>query len=158
MNHYDRETTRKRLEGLAWLMDNAIPIPGLKARVGLDALIGLVPWVGDLVGGLVTSYILSEAARLGAPKPVLLKMAFNIAVDTVVGAIPFAGDLFDFRWKANIRNVRLLEHYLERPQATVRTSRLFVLGLVVLVLLFIAFIGMLAFLAARALWDAFTGL
>ena len=93
----------------------------------------MIPGVGDALGALVSSYILGEAARLGAPRSVLLKMTFNVAVDALLGAIPVLGDLFDFTWKANHRNVRLLEEYVERPRKTVVVSRVFIWGLSVLI-------------------------
>jgi hypothetical protein len=86
-----------------------------------------VPFVGDLVGVLLSSYILGEAARLGASRSVLARMAFNIAVEGLAGLIPFAGDVFDAAWKANQRNVRLLNQWLERPARAERSSRLLVL-------------------------------
>lgn len=157
MNTTDKDKTRKSLERLAWYLDSSIPLPGLNARVGLDALIGLVPGVGDTIGALLSSYILSQAARLGAPKSVLLKMAFNIALDAAVGALPVLGDVFDVVWKANQRNVQLLDGYLDQPRKTVVASRLFVwtLGLVLAVLVLL--VGMLGFLVIRALWAAASG-
>jgi hypothetical protein len=122
--------TRNRLERLAWLLDSSIPIPGTRLSIGLEALIGLVPFLGDLIGVLLSSYILGEAARLGASRSVLARMAFNIALEGLVGLIPFAGDVFDAAWKANQRNVRLLNEYMDRPQRAVRSSRLFVFAMI----------------------------
>jgi hypothetical protein len=95
-----------------------------------------VPFIGDLIGVLLSSYILGEAARLGASRSVLARMAFNIAVEGLVGLVPFAGDLFDAAWKANQRNVRLLNEWLDRPARAERSSRLlvFALGIAVLAL------------------------
>jgi hypothetical protein len=121
--------SRERLERLAWLLDSSIPIPGTRLSIGLEALVGLVPFIGDLLGVLLSSYILGEAARLGASSSVLARMAFNIAVEGVVGLVPFAGDLFDAAWKANQRNVRLLNEWLDRPSRAERSSRLFVFAL-----------------------------
>ncbi len=131
--HWKEEIRRKnelrsRLKRLAWLLDSSIPIPGTRLSVGLEALIGLLPFIGDLVGVLLSSYILGEAARLGASRSVLARMAFNIAVEGVVGLIPLAGDVFDAVWKANQRNVRLLEQWLDGPARAERSSRLLVLG------------------------------
>src|SRR3954447_6136366 len=92
---------RERLVWLAWLLDSSIPIPGTRLTVGLDALIGLVPILGDLIGAVLSSYILSEASRIGAPKVVLTRMAFNVAVEGIIGIVPFAGDIFDAAFKAN---------------------------------------------------------
>ncbi len=153
----DGDKARSRLERLAWILDNSIPIPGLDARIGLDPLLGLFPGIGDTLGALLSSYILAAAARLGAPKLVLLKMAFNIAVDAVLGAFPLLGDLFDMAWKANHRNVKLLGDYLDEPRKTVVTSRLFVWTLAVVLVVFVLFIGMLGFMLVRALWMAISG-
>ena len=138
------ESTRQRLHRLAWVLDNSIPVPGLGGyRIGVDGLIGLVPGIGDAVGALLSSYILAEAVRLGMPKTVLLRMYANMLVDSVVGLIPLAGDVFDVTWKANLRNVNLLDTYLENPQRTKATSRWFVIGFMAAVLLLlVAIIGL----------------
>src|SRR3954463_16331702 len=117
---------RERLVWLAWLLDSSIPIPGTRFTIGLDALIGLFPVVGDLAGVFLSSYILKEAAALGVSRSILARMAFNVAVEGLVGMIPFAGDLFDAAFKANQRNVRLLNASLDRPQQAKRSSRVFV--------------------------------
>src|SRR5690606_17510045 len=88
----------KRLRALAWLMDNSIPLPG-GFRIGIDALIGLFPGIGDAIGAVISTYIINEARDMGAPRSVLLRMMSNVAIDTVIGAIPFAGDLFDAGFK-----------------------------------------------------------
>src|SRR4051812_43943476 len=90
---------RRRLARVAWLLDNSIRIPGSKFRIGLDAILGLIPGIGDVLGVLLSSYIVREAARLGAPPSVLLRMAFNVAVEGIVGIVPFVGDVFDAAWK-----------------------------------------------------------
>jgi Domain of unknown function (DUF4112) len=126
----------ERLRSLTRLLDSAIAIPGTRYRFGLDALIGIVPGIGDVIGAIFSSYIILQAARLGASKPTLIRMMGNVALDTIVGGIPFLGDLFDAGWKANTRNLQLLEGHLQRPATTARTSRrvllLVVLGLVLL--------------------------
>ena len=108
------EATLVRLEGLAHLMDAAFLIPGINRRVGLDAVFGLVPGLGDLAGVCLSSYIVYEAKRLGAPRWLVTRMALNVAFDGAVGIVPLAGDLFDAAFKANLRNVRLLRTHLER--------------------------------------------
>ena len=106
---------RARLKRVAWLLDSAIPLPG-GYRIGLDGLIGLVPGLGDVVAALLSSYIVVEAARLRVPASVLLRMGLNVALELIIGAVPVAGDLFDFAFKANERNVRLLEASLGPPE------------------------------------------
>ena len=105
----DRAETMARLRSLSKLLDDSITIPIINRRIGLDAIIGLVPVVGDAVGALFSAYIVFEAARLGAPKSVLARMVYNIALEFIIGAIPLIGDLFDAVFKANIRNMKLLE-------------------------------------------------
>jgi len=109
-----RDTGRslRRLERLATLLDDRYVIPGTNFRFGLDAVIGLLPGVGDLAGAALSSYIVLESRRLGVPKRVLLKMAKNVAVDAAFGAVPIIGDLADIQWKANRRNVHLVIEHL----------------------------------------------
>jgi len=145
----DARDARERLNWLAWLLDNSIPIPGTRFRIGLDAVIGLFPFIGDLLGVLLSSYILSEAARLGAPKIVLMRMAFNIGVEGLVGSIPLLGDVFDAAWKANQRNVRLLNAWLDKPARAERSSRVFGMSLVLLVAAFLVSLGVATFLLLR---------
>lgn len=120
----DVAATRQRLQRLAWLLDSSISIPGTGRRIGLDGLIGLAPGIGDLAGALLSSYIVAQAARLRVPWSVLARMGANVAVEALVGVVPLFGDLFDFAWKANERNVRLLTDYIDRPLAVRRQSRL----------------------------------
>lgn len=111
------EASLQRLEQLAHLMDSAFVLPGLNRRVGLDAVIGLVPVVGDIAGMAIASYIVYEARRLGAPRWLVWRMMANVALDGAVGAVPLAGDLLDAAFKANRRNVALLRRHLERKGA-----------------------------------------
>jgi hypothetical protein len=104
----------KGLNRLAKLMDSQFSIPGTKIRFGLDGIIGLVPGVGDFFSFLVSSYLVSMAVNKGASGYVLARMIFNMVLDALVGAIPILGDIFDVAYKANQRNVRLLQqHYTE---------------------------------------------
>jgi len=113
----------QRLRTLANLLDNAFQVPGTRFRVGLDALIGVVPGIGDAIGALFSTYIVFQAARLGASRATLVRMLGNVALDTIVGEIPLLGDLFDAGWKANMRNLALLENQLQYPVSTARSSR-----------------------------------
>ena len=96
------------LDKLSWILDAAFAIPGTRWRIGVDALLGLIPGVGDTVGAALSTYIIYAAACLGAPKRTLLKMVGNVMVETVIGVIPIVGDIFDIAWRANMRNVELL--------------------------------------------------
>jgi hypothetical protein len=117
-----RDAAVRRLDALAHLLDDSIPVPGTGMRFGLDAVIGLIPAAGDAVGGVLSSYIVLEAARLGVGLPVLGRMLLNLVIDLVVGAVPFLGDLFDAGWKANHRNLDLVHRALQAPGATRRSS------------------------------------
>jgi Domain of unknown function (DUF4112) len=121
----DRGDRDARLAGARWLarlLDESIPIPGTSYRIGIDPLLGLVPGVGDALGALLSMWLVVVAWRLGAPYSVLARMGVNIGVEALVGAIPIAGDVFDAGWKANVRNVRLVERWLERPGPARRAS------------------------------------
>jgi hypothetical protein len=147
-----------QIELLAYWMDTVFEIPGLGIRFGFDAIIGLIPGLGDILTSLISLYILAAARRYGVPRATLTRMAFNIAVDTTVGAIPFLGDAFDVYWKANVMNVALLRrHVLATPEEQ-RTARrkdtLFVFGLIAgLVVLLVAiaagFYWLIAALSSR---------
>jgi hypothetical protein len=127
----------ERLKRLSRLLDSAIGIPGTRYRFGLDAIVGLVPGIGDAIGAIFSSYIIFQAARLGASNAILTRMIGNVAVDTIVGEIPLLGDLFDVGFKSNLRNLSLLEQHVHRPAAARGQSRhvLLVLGLGLLALL-----------------------
>jgi uncharacterized protein DUF4112 len=111
-----RETAQSvaRLEGLARLMDGALVIPGTHLRFGLDALVGLVPVVGDVISGLISSYLIWEARQLGAPRWLIARMMANTLLDTTIGAIPLLGDAFDIMFRANMKNMALLRRHMER--------------------------------------------
>ncbi len=108
-----QEQQLRPLRRLAGLLDSALPVPGTRWRIGLDGLIGLVPGIGDLAGAALSSYILMKAIRLGVPAGVVLRMLFNILLEMTLGAIPLIGDLFDFGFKANLRNIRLIERHID---------------------------------------------
>jgi hypothetical protein len=128
-------TERTRLRDLARVLDEAIRIPGTNIRIGLDALLGLLPGGGDIAGGVFSGLIILQATRAGAPTALLSRMLGNVLVDVVVGAIPLLGDVFDVAWRANTRNVRLLESWQERPVSTKRASTLTVSAILIALLL-----------------------
>jgi hypothetical protein len=111
-----REARIAQLEALASLLDSVVIIPGTNIRLGIDALIGLVPGIGDVITTLISLYIIREARALGVPRHVIWRMIANVAIDGVVGAVPLVGDAFDVMWRANLRNVALLRRHLQdRP-------------------------------------------
>ncbi|MGH7462126.1 MAG: DUF4112 domain-containing protein [Longimicrobiales bacterium] len=148
----NRPPDLERLRVLARVMDDAVRVPGTNVRLGLDALIGLIPGLGDVAGGLTNSYIILGAQKLGAPTSVLLRMVWNVLVDTLFGSIPFLGDLFDIGYRANRRNVQLLEKFAANPRGTKRASRAVVALLLVLVALIAIGGAILAWLMVRAIW------
>jgi hypothetical protein len=120
-----------RLRRISRLLDNAIGIPGTKFRFGLDPILGLLPGGGDTVAGGLSAYIVVEAARMGLPREVLWQMVVNIILDSLAGTIPIVGDLFDLGWKANVKNIALLEKHLEVAESN-KSDRLFIFGLILL--------------------------
>lgn len=119
MNPQDLATARRLTR---WL-DSAVRIPGTGIRIGLDALLGLIPGGGDVAGAALSAYLVVLAAKAGAPASLLTRMVGNVAIDAVVGTIPVLGDLFDIGWKANSRNLALIEDHLGAPASTARASR-----------------------------------
>lgn len=107
----------KRIRRVTRLMDASLGIPGTRFKFGLDGLMGLVPGVGDVATAGISAWVIRESARLGVPARVIRKMAANLVVDLLVGAVPVAGDLFDFVWKANVRNLKLLEEHIASEEA-----------------------------------------
>jgi len=109
----------RRLRRLAWLIDAAGRVPGTRFRFGLNSLLGLAPGAGDAVLALISLYIVYEAMRLGVPRAKLARMLVNVAVEAGLGATPLLGDLLDVVWKANLRNLDIIdEHFgLDRGPA-----------------------------------------
>lgn len=104
----DREKRITRLRTLARLLDSSVKIPGVDARIGLDPVLGLIPGVGDLLSCALSLYIVHEAKQLGASRSQLAAMLANVAIDTAAGFVPVVGDIFDFAFKANVRNLRII--------------------------------------------------
>ena len=114
----------KSLEQLSWLMDDMFRIPGLGWRFGLDALVGLIPGLGDTATSLVSFYILAAAVRYRVPKITLLRMGMNIGIDYLVGSLPVVGDLADAWWKSNHMNLELLKKRATVPVEEARSGRM----------------------------------
>jgi len=140
----DASRALAEVEALAWLLDNSIPVPGTGGRrFGIDAIIGLVPVVGDLLSGGIGLYVVWRGARMGLPRIVVARMLATSAIDLAVGAIPIIGDAFDLWFKANTRNLERMRRQLEHPERSTRgdwAAVLVLLGSVVLA------IGVLAWL------------
>ncbi len=143
---------RERLERLAWLLDNSIRLPVVGYRIGLDPIVGLIPGIGDALGAALSGYVVVQGARLGASRAVLLRMAVNALIGVLVGVIPFLGDIFDAVWKANERNVRLLERHLDDPAHTAQRSRWALILLLTALLVVIVAVVILGVLAIDALF------
>jgi hypothetical protein len=147
----------ERARALARLLDAAVGIPGTSVRFGLDAVLGILPGAGDILGAGLGGYLVMKAARWGAPPAVIWRMVGNVAVDTILGTIPLLGDVFDIAYKSNLKNVRLLERYAADPATVTTRSR--GLGFVVAVLALLALLGLatLSFLVARFFWRLISG-
>lgn len=137
----DAEPRLRRLRALAWLLDRSVSVGGNR-RFGLDPLIGLIPGLGDWLGGGLSLYIVYEAMRLGVSWPVLGRMLFNVALESVVGVVPVAGDVFDFYWQANYRNLQLVDQHYQ-PRLRPRSLRAigFVFTLIVAVVIGLAILS-----------------
>ena len=140
---------------LADLLDQRFTIPGTSIRIGLDPIIGLIPGIGDLVANVTGSLILLIAARIGVPKIALVRMGFNVAINTLLGAVPFFGDVLSIWFRSNVRNVELLQRYLGRPARRAAFGDwLLVAVLLILLLVLIASIVIAGVWVARQLWNA----
>lgn len=128
----------KSLDKLAWLLDSSIKIPGTNRTIGLDGFIGLVPGIGDVVASLLSGYIIVKALIMGLPLFVIGQMVVNMMIEGIIGVIPLFGDIFDFIFKSNRRNVKLMQRYLEDPKETAERSASAVIGF--LVVLFFIFL------------------
>lgn len=146
----------RRARALARILDSAVGVPGTPLRFGLDAVLGLIPGAGDIVGAALSGYIVLTAARHGAPRAVLGRMLLNVLLDTVIGAVPVLGDLFDIGYKSNVKNVELLERFTAQPAQVTRGSRRAGAVVVFLILLALVALATGAVLLARYLWQVLT--
>ena len=147
----------KRLRSLTHILDNAIAIPGTGYRVGIDPILGMLPGAGDFLGTAFSAYIVMEAALLGLPRPTLLRMVSNIIFESVVGVVPVLGDFFDFAWKANVKNMALLEAHMASPQASKRADWWFIILLLAGLILVVVGITAISFFVLRLLFQAISG-
>jgi hypothetical protein len=139
-----RARSLSEVEGLAWLLDNSIPVPGTGGRrFGIDAIIGLVPGIGDLASGALGLLVVWRGSRMGLPRVVVGRMLLNTLLDIAIGAVPILGDAFDLWFKASTRNLNLMRRHLERPDTSTRedwTAVLLMVGVVVAVILAIGWL------------------
>lgn len=144
----------RRMRRLSTLLDNAIRVPGTSIGLGIDPILGLIPGGGDILGGVLSMYIVFEAFKLGLPQETLVTMVSNIALETITGTVPVFGDIFDVAWKANVKNVELLEDYVNSPEVGEKADPWFIvllLGGLLLLIILISLIGIavLAFIFQR---------
>lgn len=142
----------RELRRLAWLLDEAIRLPG-GYRIGLDGIIGLVPGIGDAVGLAAASWILLRARRFDVPRSVMTRMLANVLFDAALGAVPVVGDLFDFGFKANRRNVLLVQEYLSNERRVQRESRVRIAATLAVACLAVAGAAYLLFRFVQWLWQ-----
>lgn len=144
-----------KLRRISKLLDNAIAIPGTKISFGLDPILGFLPGGGDTVTGGIAAYIVIEAARMGIPREILWKMVGNILIDSFAGTVPVVGDLFDLGWKANVKNIELLEKHLNIAESTDKSSkadRFFIFGLIFVLALIVLGFATIAFFTLTWFW------
>jgi hypothetical protein len=120
---------------LARMLDSAVRIPGTQIRIGAESVFGIIPVVGDIAGAALSGYIVLASARLGAPPSTIIRMLVNIGIDTIGGAVPLFGDMFDVAYRANMRNVDLLDTHLGESREARRANRWVVVAVVAALLL-----------------------
>jgi Domain of unknown function (DUF4112) len=140
------------LRKFARIMDEAVAVPGTNMRIGLDAAIGLIPGIGDVVGGVLSTWIIVGALRHRVPARIIMRMIGNVLVDLVFGAVPVAGDIFDFLFEENMRNMRLLELHRDRRRPPRSVGQ--IAGVAILIVGFVVFaaVSIVVALAALVLW------
>tara|TARA_B110001454_G_scaffold124750_1_gene116401 strand:+ start:566 stop:1012 length:447 start_codon:yes stop_codon:yes gene_type:complete len=134
-----------RLKLLSERLDNSIKIPGTNQKIGIDAIVGIIPILGDFIGAIFSTYILYSGIKMGVSSKIVKKMATNIAIEFIIGSIPIIGDIFDALWKANKRNVELIEEATLENQENYRLNYLIMASLIIIILgLILVFLGSLS--------------
>ncbi len=116
----DAQSVRQRVEALELLLERSFVVPGTKIPVGLDSILGLLPVLGDIITAVMGAYLIWEARNLGMSKWQLVRMTANVGIDTVLGAVPLVGDAFDFIWRSNSKNLRIIRKHLDKHHPSTR--------------------------------------
>jgi hypothetical protein len=140
------------LRRFARLMDEQFVIPGTRMRFGLDAALGLVPGIGDFIGGVLSTWVIVGALRHRVPARIIVRMVWNIAVDLIFGAVPLAGDVFDFLWEENMKNMRLLERYRDRRRPPRSASSIALVTAAIIAFFAVLVFVLFGLLIALVLW------
>ena len=145
MNEEINEEKLIRLKLLSKRLDNNFTIPGTKAKIGLDPIMGAIPIIGDLIGALLSTYIMYSGIKMGVPRSVIAQMATNIALDFTIGWIPIIGDIFDIIWKSNKRNVKLIEEAMIAKEEGDKTNYLIIgASLIILIIIILAILTIIS--------------
>ncbi|MBW4542101.1 MAG: DUF4112 domain-containing protein, partial [Myxacorys chilensis ATA2-1-KO14] len=147
-------TSLSKLRSISHVLDNAIGIPGTRYRIGIDPILGLLPGGGDMITAVLSVYIVWEAARMGLPPATVRQMVSNLVLDAVLGSLPVAGDFFDATWKANSKNIALLEAHLDAPTSHKRANPAFVVLLLLGFLVIAIGLAALTGLVIALIWNA----
>lgn len=140
------------LRRFAYLMDEAFQIPGTRIRVGIDALVGLIPGIGDVIGAVMSAWIIVGGVRHRVPSRVIARMILNVAIDLIFGAVPVAGDVFDFLFEENVKNMRLLEKHRDRRRTPRSPGQMTFLAFLVMALVFVMALMIVIGVVATAVW------
>jgi len=140
------------LRRFAFLMDEAFTIPGTRMRVGIDALVGLIPGIGDVIGAVMSAWIIVGGVRHRVPMRVVVRMIVNIAIDLFFGAVPLAGDVFDFMFEENVKNMRLLEKHRDRRKPPRSPGEMTGLAFLIVALILAMALLIVAGVIALAVW------
>jgi len=146
----------KRIERIARILDSVVTVPGTKVKIGLDPILGIIPGVGDAIASFMSAIILYEAASAGVPKRHLLRMLGNVVIDSLVGAIPVLGDIFDFAFRANERNLEIIRSIPAADLLTPRDPKAISTLIVGLLLIALVLISAGAIFIVRAIFRAFS--
>ncbi|MEL4897573.1 DUF4112 domain-containing protein [Crocosphaera sp. Alani8] len=152
-----RQKKVTRLNRISHVLDKAIPIPGTKWTIGLDPILGLIPGGGDTIAGILSAYIIIESARMGLNRKVIGQMVANVLLDSLAGSVPVLGDVFDVTWKANVRNIELLEHHLNYTPENKKVNRLFLIGLSIILMIIVLGFTLLTLALVTWLWAKIRG-